>query len=153
MLVMLVLGTSIVVLVTGLVAWRSRRRFHDSGDTFRCRLRVRDYRSPTWPLLGRRWSRPMWAFWENDVLIVRRGPVLARAILLRTQTPVDGVRNLLFEAPRMCGSRPIGVVLSIWDGSRIEVATSTEDRMAVVGPYVAAAITDLPQAPMHRRHN
>jgi hypothetical protein len=41
-------------------------------------------------------------------------------------------------------SRPIGVRLRIWDGSRIEVAAAT-DRIAVVGSYVAAAINDLPR--------
>ena len=153
MLMMLVLGTLFVVLVTGgLVARCSRRRFQDSGDTFRCRLRVRGDRSVPWPSLGRRGSRPMWAFWDDDVLIVRRGPGLARVVPLHTQPPVDGVRSLLPDAPRHCGTRPIGVVLSIWDGSRIEVAASTDDRMAVVGPYVVAAINDLPQAPVPRRH-
>ena len=93
----------------------------------------------------------MWARWDDDVLLVRRGPGLARTIPLRTQSPVDGVRSLLFDAPRLCGPRPIGVVLKIWDGSRIEVAASAENRMAVVGPYMAAAISDLPQAPVPRR--
>ena len=152
-LMLLVLGVLLVARVTGVVARRSRQRFRDSGEAFRCRLRVRGYRSAIWPALGRHWSRPMWALWDDDVLVVRRGPGLARAILLRTQSPEDGVHSLLFEAPRLCGSRPIGVVLKIWDGSWIEVAASTEDRITVVGPYVAAAINDLPQAPVPRRHN
>src|SRR3954469_9797663 len=111
----------LVALVLGLAARVSQRRFRDGDETFRCRLRIRGYRSAIWPSLGRHWSRPMWAFWDDDVLVVRRGPVLSRTIPLRTQAPVDGVRSLLFEAPRLCGSRPIGVVLKIWDGSWIEV--------------------------------
>jgi hypothetical protein len=149
--ILLVLGTFLVVLAGGVVARCSRKRFRESGEAFRCRLRVRGFRSAIWPSLGRHWCRPMWALWDEDVLIVRRGPVFARAIPLRTQPPADGVRSLLFEAPRLCGSRPIGVVLRIWDGSRIEVAASTEHRMAVVGPYLAAAINDLPKAPVSRR--
>jgi hypothetical protein len=148
---LLVLGILVVVLILGVVARRSRQRFQDSGDAFRCRLRVRDHRSATWPSLGRHWSRPMWALWEDDVLIVRRGPALARRIPLRTQSPVDGVRSLYLNAPRLCGSRPIGVVLSVRDGSWIEVAASADNRMEVVGPYLAAAISDLPRAPLPRR--
>jgi len=149
---LLVLGTFLVVPVTGLVARRSRQRFQDSGDAFRCRLRVRGYRSAIWPSLRRHWSRPMWARWDDNVLIVRRGPGLARAIPLHTQWAEGGVCSLLFQAPRLCGSRPIGVVLRIWDGSRIQVAAPTGDRMTVVGPYLAAALNDLPRAPAPRRH-
>ncbi|RSM69632.1 hypothetical protein DMB66_11435 [Actinoplanes sp. ATCC 53533] len=147
----LVLGTSFVVLVIVLVARRSRRRFQESDVAFRCRLRLLGHRSALWPSLRRHWSRPMWAMWDEDVLIVRRGPVLARTLPLRTQPLVDGVHNLLFEAPRLCGTRPIGVVLRVWDGAWIEVAAATDDRMKVVGPFLAAAISDLPQAPAPRR--
>ncbi|WP_245908172.1 hypothetical protein [Pseudosporangium ferrugineum] len=148
---LLVLGAFCAMLIIGMSARRSRRRFSDSGATFRCRLRLRGYRSAIWPALGRHWSRPMWALWDGDILVVRRGPGLARTIPLRTRTPVDGVRSPLLDAPRRCGRRPIGVVLRIWDGSSIEVAASTEDRVAVVGPYMAAAMNDLPQAPVPRR--
>jgi hypothetical protein len=150
-LISLVLGALLVVLLAGLMERRSRRKFRNSGEAFRCRLRVRGCRSAIWPALGRHWARPMWAMWDDDVLIVRRGPVVARAIPLRTRSPADSVRTLLLEPPRLCGSRPIGVVLKIWDGSRIEIAASTEDRMAVVGPYMAAAMNDLPAAPVSRR--
>jgi hypothetical protein len=148
---LLVLGTFLAVLVVGMVARRSRRRFQDSDAVFRCRLRVLGHRSAIWRSLGRHWSRPMWALWDDDVLIVRRGPVLARTIPLRAQLPVEGVHHLLSEAPRLCGSRPLGVVLKVWDGSRIEVAAATGDRLRVVGPYLAAAISDLPRAPVPRR--
>jgi hypothetical protein len=151
-LILLVLGALAVVLVAGGAARRSSRRFRNSGEAFRCRLRVWDHRSAIWPWLGRHWSRPMWARWDDDVLIVRRGPVLARTIPLRTRPPEGGVSSLLFEAPRLCGSRPIGVVLKICDGSRVQVAAATGDRLAVVGPYLAAAINDLPQAPAPPRH-
>jgi hypothetical protein len=149
----LVLGILLGVPIIAKVARGSRRRFQDSGASFRCRLRLRGYRCAIWPTLGRHWSRPMWAWWDDDVLVVRRGPILARTIPLRIQPPVDGVHNLLFEAPRLCGSRPIGVVLRVWDGSWIEIAAATENRLEVVGPYLAAAISDLPRAPAPRRHN
>ncbi|MCA2211481.1 hypothetical protein [Jidongwangia harbinensis] len=149
----LILGTFLVLVVVlvALAARNSRRRFRGSGRAFRCSLRVRGHRSPIWPALGRRWSRPMWAMWSDDVLLVRRGPILARVIPLRTEPPVDSVRTLVFEAPRWHGSLPIGVVLKIWDGSWIEITAPADDRLAVVGPYLAAAINDLPRAPAPRR--
>jgi hypothetical protein len=146
-LILLVLGTLAVVLAGRRAARRSRQRFWNAGETFRCRLRVRGFRSAVWPSLRRHWSRPMWARWDEDVLVVRRGPVLAREIPLGTQPPESGVRSLLFEAPRLCGSRPVGVVLKISDGSHVQVATATEDRVLVVGPYLTAALEDLPPAP------
>jgi hypothetical protein len=151
-LTLLVLGIFLAALAGGVAARRTRRRLGCAADMFRCRLRIRGHRSAHWPRLGRHWSRPMWARWDDDVLTVRRGPGLARAVALPTAPPADGVRSLLFEAPRLCGPRPIGVVLSIRDGSRIEVAASADDRMTVVGPYLVAAINDLPEAPLPRRH-
>ena len=148
---LLILGVLFGALVIAIAARRSRQRFQDCGAAFRCRLRIRGHRSAIWPSLGRRWSRPMWALWDDDVLLVRRGPVLARTIPLRAELPVEGVHHLLSEAPRRCGSRPLGVVLKVWDGSRIEVAAATDDRLQVVGPYLAAAISDLPRAPVPRR--
>jgi hypothetical protein len=147
------LGIFFGMLVIGMIARSSRRRFQDAGAAFRCRLRVRGHRSAIWRSLGRHWCRPMWARWDDDVLIVRRGPVLAWTIALRTQSLADGVHNLLVEAPRWCGPRPIGVLLQVWDGSWIEVAAATDDPLEVVGPYLAAAISDLPGAPAPRRHS
>ena len=144
----LVLGGLLALVVSGIAARRSHKRFLLSGDAFRCRLRVWGHPSAIWPSLARHWSRPMWAKWHEDVLVVRRTP--ARTIPLRVQAPVDGVRILTPPTPRLCGPRPIGVVLQIWDGSRIEIAAAAEDRMTVVGPYVTAAITDLPHGPIPR---
>ncbi|GAA3349262.1 hypothetical protein GCM10020358_70700 [Amorphoplanes nipponensis] len=148
---LLALGILFGAPAIAIAARRSRQRFRDSGAAFRCRLRIRGHRSAIWPALGRRWSRPLWALWDDDVLVVRRGPGPARTIPLRAQLPVDGVHHLLHEAPRWCGPRPIGVVLKVWDGSWIEVAAATDDRLQVVGPYLAAAISDLPRAPAPRR--
>src|SRR5687768_4734490 len=92
---LLVLGILFGVLVLALAARHSRQRFRDSEAAFRCRLRIRGHRSAIWPSLGRHWSRPMWALWDDDVLVVRRGPVLARTIPLRAQLPVGGVHHLL----------------------------------------------------------
>ncbi|OJF16254.1 hypothetical protein BG844_00145 [Couchioplanes caeruleus subsp. caeruleus] len=133
-----------------MAAWRSRRRFVDSGEAFRCRIRTCGYPSSTWPRLGRRWSRRMWATWIDDVLTVRRGPVFGRVISLRARVSA-GVYTLATGDARRCGPHPIAVCLLIPDGCRMEIATDGEARLALVGPYVAAAVNDLPRAPIRRR--
>jgi hypothetical protein len=139
-------------LVAGIAARRSRRRFVEEG-AFRCRIRAGEYPSAVWPRLRRSWSRRMWAIWADDVLIVRRGPGIPRVIPLRAQVAAYGVYTLSAHQVRRCGSHPIAVGLRVWDGSRLEVAVDQEARLELVGPYLAAAVTDLPKAPVPRRRN
>jgi hypothetical protein len=139
------------LLVADITAHRSRKRFFQVGDAFRCRLRACGYTSVIWPRLTRRWSRPMWAAWSGDVLMVRRGPVLARTIPLLAQVSPYGVHPLAVREVRWCGRHPIAVGLQVWDGSRVEVAADTATRLALVGPYLVAALDHRPPAPIPRR--
>ncbi|MFI7600376.1 hypothetical protein [Actinoplanes sp. NPDC049681] len=139
-----------VVIAADIAAYRSRRRFVRFEDAFRCRIRTCGYPSAIWPRLGRRWSRPMWAAWVDDVLVVRRGPVVSRIIPVRAAVSA-GVYTLPAYDVRRCGAQPIAVCLLVWDGSRMEVAADGGSRLALVGPYLTAAVKDLPQAPAPRR--
>ena len=151
MLISLVVVSFVVLLlITGGTARCSRRRFERSGTVFRCRLRRCGYTSAIWPRMARRWSRVMWALWDEDALVVRRGPVRARIIPLRAQVTGGGVRAVSSHNVRRCGPNPVSVVLRIWDGTYVEVAAADEDRVSLVGPYVAAALNDLPTAPIPR---
>jgi hypothetical protein len=146
----LLVATLVVLLITGGMARCSQRHFNRWGDAFRCRLRLSGYTSAIWPRMGPHWSRPMWALWNEDVLVVRRGPIRARVIPLRAQVMGGGVRTLSSHELRRCGPQPVSVVLRIWDGSYMEVAAADEDRLSLVGPYLAAALNDLPTAPIPR---
>jgi hypothetical protein len=141
----------LALLAAGVIARFSRRRFLQANDAFRCRIRACGYTSAIWPRLRRRWSRPMWAVWIEDVLVVRRGPVFARVIPIRAQVGAGGVCTLTPRDLRWCGPHPIAVGLRVWDGSRVEVAAAEDTRLALVGPYLIAAVNDLPQAPLRRR--
>jgi hypothetical protein len=125
-------------------ARRSRKRFICEDGTFRCRLRACGKLSIVWPGLARhctrRWSRPMWARWADDVLMVRRGPLLPRIISLRAQMCRAGVYDMPPEEPYGLGWRPIAAGLRLHDGSFVEVAAARNERLALVGPYLAAAI-------------
>jgi len=146
-------ATALFVLIAAVVtARRSRRRFRLSGDTFRCRLRTSGYTSAAWPRLSRRWSRPMWAVWADDVLLVRRGPILARTIALPARITLAGVYTLAPDDRKRCRTRPVAVSLHLTDGSLIDVTTDRPNRLRLVGPYLTAAINDLPPAPAPPHH-
>ena len=133
------------------IAARRRRRFRGAGAAFRCRLRARSFTCTAWRRLTRRWTRPMWAMWVGDELVVRRGPVFDREIVLRARVTSAGVYVLARGKARWRRHHPIAVGLTVSDGSWVEVAADGEARMALVGPYLAAAINELPRAPVPRR--
>ena len=135
---------ALILLDIGVVwARRSHIRFVSTDDTFRCRFRACGYVSTVWPRLARqctrRWSRPMWARWTGDVLVVRRGPLLPRLISLRAQMCRAGVYTVSPDEPVGFDS-PIAAGLRLCDGSAVEVVTAGADRLALVGPYLVAAI-------------
>jgi hypothetical protein len=143
----------LVLIAADVAAHLGRQRFRRAGDAFRCRVRTSGYTSAIWPRLRKRWSRRMWAMWVGDVLVVRRGPVLARTIPLRAQVSPTSVYAVSPREVRRLGSGPIAIDLRVWDGSRIEVAAQREARLSLVGPFLAAAVSALPQAPMPRSHS
>jgi hypothetical protein len=138
----------LLLLSAGVLAYRRSKRFIGAGVCFRCRIRSCGYSSTGWPHLRRRWSRPMWASWSGDVLLVRRGPVFDRILELPATVTTDGVYRLPAHEAKRCGPRPVAVCLQVRDGSRIEVVTGEQARLDVVGPYLIAAIHGLPQAPV-----
>jgi hypothetical protein len=145
--VLLIAG--LVLLDVGIVAARrSRNRFIRADDAFPCRFRAGSCLSVIWPSLARhctrRWSRPMWAKWVDDVLIVRRGPLLPRTISARAQVCWAGVYSVSPDEHEGFGRRPVAVTLRLSDDSVVEVVTAGYGRLALVGPYLAAAINDLP---------
>jgi hypothetical protein len=142
-LMFLLIVALLLVDVTVIAARRSRNRFIWEDDSFRCRFRACGTASIVWPGLvrrcTRRWSRPMWARWVDDVLVVRRGPFLPRTLSVRAQMCRAGVYDMPPEEPGGLGSHPIATGLLLNDGSYMEVATGRSERLALVGPYLAAA--------------
>jgi hypothetical protein len=150
-LIFLLIATLLLVDAVIIAARRSYNRFIRADDAFPCRFRACDRRvSVIWPSLARhcthRWSRPMWARWVDDVLIVRRGPVLPRTISTRAQVCWAGVYSVAPNDHGGFGRRPIAVGMRLSDNSVVEVVTAGYERLALVGPYFAAAINDLPDA-------
>lgn len=143
-----------VVLLLGVatVLYVRRRRLVNADGAFRCRVRLTAGRCSGWPRLRHQWSRHrLLARWDGDDLVVRRGLLLLAAVTLRGRIRHAGVHQLgPFEVTGL-GHRPVSVKFDLPDGSRIEVAAMDLDRTRLVGPYLAAALHDLPRAPRRRR--
>jgi hypothetical protein len=140
------LVVALILLDVGVIAARrGRNQFVSADDTFRCRFRACGYVSTEWPGLvrhcTRRWSRPMWARWTGDVLIIRRGPLLPRILSLQAQMCRAGVYTV--PPDESVGfDRPVAAGLRLCDDSAVEVVTAGHSRLALVGPYLVAAIRD-----------
>jgi hypothetical protein len=140
----------IALAMTQYLRWR--RVVHADG-AFRCKIRLSAGRSEQWPRLRDRWSRRrLRARWVGDELVVWRRPVLLLPVRLRARICRDGIYRLTVLDVKRCGYRPVAIEIELSDGSRIEVATTDAARVELVGPYLAAALKDLPRAPRRRRH-
>jgi hypothetical protein len=142
----------VLLLVLSVVRWVRWRRVVRANGAFRCRIRLFTGRCANWRFLRRRWSRRLvWARWVDGDLLVWRHRLLMRSVRLRARVHLDGVYRPSDPDVRGCGYRPVAVVFDISDGSRIEVVTTESARADLVGPYLGAALNDLPQAPRPRR--
>jgi hypothetical protein len=136
---------------TLLVHMISRWRFMLAGGAFWCQLRLTTEQPPrAWPRLRSRWSRRLLARWDDEVLVVRRGTWAANAIL-PASVDADGVRSIPAWDPKRCGRRPLSLQLHVRDGAGLEIAARARSRVNLVGPYLTAAMHDLPRAPVPRR--
>jgi len=68
----------------------------------------------------------------------------ARTISARAQVCWAGVHSVPPDDHDGFGRRPVAVALRLSDDSVVEVVTAGYERLALVGPYLAAAINDLP---------
>jgi hypothetical protein len=94
----------------------------------------------------------MWARWAGDVLVVSRGPLLPRTISLRAQMCPAGVYTVPPDEP-VGFDCPVAAGLRLSDGTTVEVVTARDDRLALVGPYLVAAIHDGQHIPFRPTFN
>lgn len=137
----------IALIAADVVERRRRRKLVEDVHVFECRVRAVGRSPAGWRMLRRRWSRRAWAWWNGDVLVIRRGPVLDRKVRLAARVSADLSPCRL----RPFGTRGVTVRLALPGDRHIEVAALDWSRIELVGPYLAAAITHLPKAPVPRR--
>jgi hypothetical protein len=142
----------VLLLALGTTQYLRWRRVVRADGAFRCQVRLAAGCSGQWPQLRHRWSRRrLRARWVGDEFVVWRRPVLLASVKLRGRICRDGVYRLTSQEVTRCGYRPLAVELDLSDGSRIEVATTEWARIELVGPFLTAALKDLPRAPKRRR--
>ncbi|MGY1707449.1 hypothetical protein ACI79C_23040 [Geodermatophilus sp. SYSU D00697] len=147
--VLVALGAVVLVgaTVVVLAAW-GRIRYARELPSFRCRVGP-----PASPRrYDARWClRRTQAAWVDDVLLLRSG--LLRLWL--TPLAAGVAREVTVEAlepgeARGLGRRPVALRLTADDGCVVEVAAAHEDVGRLVGPFLAAVVSGLPDAPRER---
>jgi hypothetical protein len=146
-----------VPLGAALLGLSIRLRFARTPGAFRCKVRVpRTLRRPHQRLeppagFGTRWGhRRTRAVWVHDVLLVQHGLLGQRVVALPVRTPDEVIRSAPADVVPGLGPSPQVLRLRLDEGPPVEVATTSEARSLVVGPFMAAAIPGLPTAPADR---
>jgi len=145
----LLVGLGAAALGAVLVAVPGRRRFARTDGAFRCRIRMQYERLSA---TGPRWCRgSAYAIWVHDVLVVQYGLLLPRTVAVHVRPRQEEIRTVSRREVRRLGAEPVLVRLELDDGRRVDVAARANQRMSLVGPFLAAALPGLPEAPTERR--
>jgi hypothetical protein len=140
---LLVLAASAASAALAAIALSGRHRHYLSkaGPTFACRVW-----SPTGLRPGR-WNRailrPARAVWIHDVLLVERGRLFPRLLVLPVRLPDDSMRFAKPGEVSGLTTMPLVMELRLDDGSLVAVAAASQDRTSLAGPFLAAAIATL----------
>ena len=135
-------GTTVVVLAV----W-GRIHYARELPSFRCRVGP-----PSSRRSDARWClRRTRAAWVDDVLLLRSGVLR----LWLTPLAVGVAREVTVQAlepgeVRGLGRRPVALRFTAHDGCEVEVAAAHEDSGRLVGPFLTAALSGLPEAPRER---
>jgi hypothetical protein len=128
------LGLGAWLIVGGLpfAAW-SRWRLRRTPGVFACRLH------PTASPEASIWShRKQYARWVNGVLLVHRGPTLARCEALG----VANLRGPIHGGPAYGrGERPVRLRLHLDDGRQYDLLARQADIQLAIGPFVVASLS------------
>jgi hypothetical protein len=120
----------------------TRLSFVRAQPTFRCKLR--------WPD-GSQWTPRPWprrkvrAAWVHDVLLVQRGIVRPRTLVLAAAGCDQAVRTTCRVEVRRLGTHPVVLLVRLDDGRTVEVAARQGDTGVLAGPFLTAAIRNLPR--------
>ena len=126
----------------------ARVRYTGRLPSFRCRVG---------PPPGRRRRRARWclrrtrATWVDDVLLIRSGALR----LWLTPISVGVARDVTIQAlgpgeVRGLGPRPVALRLTTRHAGELEIAVASATADRLVGPFLTAALSGLPDAPRER---
>jgi hypothetical protein len=144
----LVAGAAVLGTLAVLAVW-ARVRYARTLPSFRCRLGPPVVR---WRARRSRWRlRRSRAAWVDDVLLVRSGALG----LWLTPLSVGVAEDVKLHAlgPRQVrglGPRPVALRVTVRGGAELEIAVADESADRLVGPFLTAALSGLPDAPRGR---
>jgi hypothetical protein len=133
--VILLLVDLAAVIVLTAVYMQRRRCVTGRRGAFKGKLRVVEGEIPG---LSSSWSAG-YGHWVRDVLVWEKAPLLWRTKAIPVDgTDVSGIHGANGSVSRL-GKRPIVTPLLSDHRSRLELATSEEDRDLVLGPFAGAS--------------
>jgi hypothetical protein len=133
LVILLLVDLAVVVVLTAAYI-RRRRCVTGRRGAFKGKLRVVEGEIPG---LSSNWSAG-YAHWVRDVLVWDTAPFLWRTKAIPVDgTDVSGIHGANGSVSRL-GRRPIVTPLLSDHRSRLELATSEEDRDVVLGPFAGA---------------
>jgi hypothetical protein len=141
LLLVLAASAGSAALAVIVLSGKHRHDLSKAGPTFACRIW-----SPAGSRPGR-WNRASVrrarAVWVHDVLLVQRGRLFPRLLVLPVRLPEDSMR--FAEPGEVSGltTMPLVIELRLDDGSIVAVAAASQDRTSLAGPFLAAAIATL----------
>ena len=128
---------------------RARVRYARRLRSFPCRLGP-----PTaaWRRGRARWRlRRTQAAWVGGVLLVRSGPLRLWITPLAVDVPREGTIQALGRRDvRGLGKQPVALRFVLAGARTLDVAVAAEDADRLVGPFLTAALSGLPDAPRER---
>jgi hypothetical protein len=136
-------GTVLAVAV--LAAW-ARAHYARRLPSFRCRI------GPAGGRRRGRWRvRRSWAIWVGDVLLVRSGAFRQWLTPLHAGVAPDATIRVLGRGEvRGLGRHPVALRLTLPDAGELELAVAAENADLLVGPFLTAALSGVPDAPRER---
>jgi hypothetical protein len=124
-----------------------RWHFAHNTPTFRCKLR---WPEDTWPGPSPRWPHHrVRAGWVHDVLVLYRGVLRPRPVILAVRTSENAFRTTKSDVSGL-GRNPVVLALRLDDGTVVELATRDTGFDDLVGPFLAASMRGLPPAAVER---
>jgi hypothetical protein len=116
----------------------SRREFKRAPGVFSAKLRLVSGEvaglTAAWP------RRPLFARWVHDVLVIHRGLALVRSNALGVGRATGSLVAGDPDEVRGLGEEPVLLTLILDGGASVQLAAPSDDRDAMVGPFVGALL-------------
>ena len=140
----ILVNLGIVGVLVGVAASWNRVRFAHDRTSFRCRVAL--VRSGSTAIDHLHWSRlTTRAKWTGELLVIQNGPLWTRTLTVPARLPITS--SIQEQSPAVVGrlgAHPQTLVIRDRGDNAVVLGARQSDRMRLVGPFLAAAVTGLP---------